>query len=254
MQNKNKTVVRSMDLLNLFLTNTKLSINEIVQLSGVPKTSVHRMIGSLEDMGFLNKDKDGQYILGLLFLQFGNLVSERLDIRQAALTAMQKLRNDLGEAVHLILRDGKESIYIEKLDANHPVRLFTKIGRKAPLYAGASSRIILAFMPVDEREAYLDEVELKPIGSGTITSIEKLREVLEHTRAKGYSFSLSELENYTAELSAPIFDHTGQIAAGLSIAGLDVRFGDDQMPDLICRVKQAANEISQKLGWKGSPL
>lgn len=252
MQNKNKTVVRSMDLLNLFLTNTKLGINDMVRLSGIPKTSVLRMVGSLEDMGFLHKDKDGQYSLGLLFLQFGNLVAERLDIRHVALSVMQKLRDDIKEAVHLILRDGKESIYIEKLDTDHPVRLFTKIGRKAPLYAGASSRIFLAFMPEEEREEYLNEVELLPIGSGTITSKEKLREILENTRTTGYSFSRSELENYTAELSAPIFDHTGHIAAGLSIAGLDVRFGDGHMPGLISKIKQAANEISQKLGWTDS--
>ncbi|MBW4084566.1 IclR family transcriptional regulator C-terminal domain-containing protein [Paenibacillus sp. S150] len=253
MQNKNKTVVRSMDLLNLFLTETRLNINDIVRLSGIPKTSVLRMLGSLEDMGFLDKNKDGYYTLGLLFLQFGNLVAERLDIRHVALPEMEKLRDELGEAVHLVIRDGWESRYIEKLDTHHPVRLFTKIGRKAPLYAGASSRIILAFMPEEERREYMDEIELAPIGSGTITSKEKLQKALEWTRENGYSFSLSELENYTAELSAPIFDHNGQIAAALSIAGLDVRFGDEHMPELISRLQESAENVSRKLGWS-APL
>ncbi|MFE5317522.1 IclR family transcriptional regulator [Paenibacillus sp. NPDC056579] len=248
MQNKNKTVVRSMDLLNLFLNHGKLSINEMVQLSGIPKTSVHRMIGSLEEMGFLHKDKDGIYSLGLLFLQFGNLVAERLDIRHIAFPVMEKLRDDIEHAVHLVLRDGQESIYIEKLDTNHPVRLFTKIGKKAPLYAGASSRTILAFLPDEEREAYLNEVELKPIGSGTIAGKEELRASLELTRKRGYSFSQSELENYTAELSAPIFDHSGQIIAALSTAGLEVQFGEEQLPEYIRKVRQAADEISRKLG------
>ncbi|TDF89812.1 IclR family transcriptional regulator [Paenibacillus piri] len=238
-----------MDLLNLFLAHIKLSMNDMVELSGIPKTSVHRMIGSLEEMGFVKKDNDGQYSLGLLFLQFGNLVAERLDIRHIAISVMEKLRDDIGEAVHLALRDGQESIYIEKLDTNHPVRLFTKIGRKAPLYAGASSRTILAFMPEHERDAYLDEIELKPIGSGTIMDKEELRASLELSRRTGYSFSRSELENYTAELSAPIFDHTGQIIAALSIAGLEVQFGEEKMADLIYKVKTAAHEISQKLGF-----
>jgi IclR family KDG regulon transcriptional repressor len=251
-QNKNKTVVRSMDLLNLFLTYKKLSINDVVRLSGIPKTSVHRMIGSLEEMGFLTKDQDGQYALGLLFLQFGHLVAERLDIRHISLTVMQRLRDDIREAVHLAVRDGYSSMYIEKLDTDHPVRLFTKIGKKAPLYAGASSRIILAFMPDDEREAYLSEVELEPIGFGTITSKQKLREALALSRQTKYSFSRSELENYTAELSAPIFNHTGQMVAGLSIAGLEVRFGEEQLPDLIQKVKQAAHEISLSLGCTDS--
>ncbi|MCS7460345.1 IclR family transcriptional regulator [Paenibacillus doosanensis] len=248
MQNKNKTVVRSMDILNLFLDRFKLSMNEIVQLSGIPKTSVHRMIGSLEDMGFLHKDKDGYYSLGLLFLQFGNLVAERLDIRRIALPVMEKLRDDIGNAVHLVLRDGQECIYIEKLDTNHPVRLFTKIGKKAPLYAGASSRTILAFMPDDERERYVDEIELLPISSGTMTDKDALRASLELTRRRGYSFSRSELEDYTAELSAPIFDHTGQIIAALSSAALEVQFGEENLPELIHQVRQAAAEISRRLG------
>jgi IclR family KDG regulon transcriptional repressor len=241
-----------MDLLNLFLTHSKLNINDMVRLSGIPKTSVNRMIGSLEEMGFLNKDQDGYYSLGLLFLQFGHLVAERLDIRQISLNVMQRLRDDLEEAVHLAVRDGYSSMYIEKLDTDHPVRLFTQIGRKAPLYAGASSRIILAFMPEEEREAYLNQVELVPIGVGTITNKQELLEALETTRRTGYSFSRSELENYTAELSAPIFDHSGKMVAGLSIAGLEVRFGEEQLPELIRKVKQAAHEISLKLGYSAS--
>jgi len=255
MQNKNKTVVRSMDLLHLFLTHSKLTINEMVELSRIPKTSVHRMIGSLEEMGFLTKQADGGYTLGLLFLQFGNLVAERLDIRHSALEAMQRLRDDVNRAVHLAVRDDSFTMYIEKLDTDHPVRLFTKIGKKAPLYAGASSRIILAFMPEAERETYLNEAELKPLGSGTIVDKQNLRQALEQSQKNGYSFSRSELENYTAELAAPIMDHTGQTVAALSIAGLDVQFGDEHLPDLIHKIQQAAYDISLKLGYSvGHPF
>ncbi|MEF2965761.1 IclR family transcriptional regulator [Paenibacillus sp. M1] len=253
MQNKNKTVVRSMDLLQPFLSHHKLNINEMARLSGIPKTSVHRMIGSLEEMGFLTKDKDGKYELGLVFLQFGNLVAERLDIRHIALPVMEKLRDEIAEAVHLVLRDGNESIYIEKLDTDHPVRLFTKIGKKAPLYAGASSRIILAFLPEEEREAYMNEAELKPFASGTITDKGRLAEMLNKSKATGYSFSVSELENYTAELSAPIFDHTGQILGALSVAGLEIQFGEERVAALVPELQRAANEISQKLGCTAIP-
>ncbi|GAA3413224.1 IclR family transcriptional regulator [Paenibacillus hodogayensis] len=254
MQNKNKTVVRSMDLLQLFLTHTKLTITDMVELSHIPKTSVHRMIGSLEEMGFLTKQADGYYTLGLLFLQFGNLVAERLNIRHIALEAMQHLRDDVNRAVHLAVRDDHSTMYIEKLDTDHPVRLFTKIGKKAPLYAGASSRIILAFMPDADRENYLNEVELKPLCSGTIIDKQQLREALVQSQKTGYSFSRSELENYTAELGAPIMDHTGQTIAALSIAGLDVQFGDEQMPDLIQKVQHAAHDISVKLGYTSRPF
>lgn len=245
---KNKTVVRSMELLNLFIAHEQLTVSEMAKLSNLPKTTVHRMVGSLEEMGFLEKDPNGKYTLGILFLQFGQLVAERLDIRQTALPVMRRLRDEVEEAVHLVIRSGQEAVYIEKLDTDHPVRLFTKIGRRAPLYAGASSRVILAHLDPEEQEAYLEQVTLKPFGAGTITNKQDLREVLRLTRRNGYAFSRSELENYTAELSAPLFDHTGKIAGAISIAGLEVKFTDHVIEDFVKKLKQAAGEISRRLG------
>lgn len=251
MQNKNKTLVKSMDLLQLFITHPTLSLNDMVKLSSIPKTSVHRMIGSLVEMGFLTRSEDGQYSLGLSFLQFGQLVADRLDIRQVALPLMKELRDDVGEAVNLIMKDGKEAIYIEKVDTNHPVRLYTKIGRRSPLYAG-DSRILLAFLPDQEMEQYLRETELVPIGLGTITDKNQLRHILLKSREDGYTISRSELENYTSALAAPIFDHRGQVIAGLSIAGPDVRFQNERLPELKVKVMGASEEISRKLGWEPS--
>lgn len=251
-QNKNKTVVKSMELLNLFIEHSRLSLNEMVELSGIPKTSIHRMVGSLEGMDFLQKGEDGKYSLGLLFLQFGQLVAERLDIRQIALPAMTKLRDQVEEAVNLIIRDGKEAIYIEKLDTNHPVRLYTKIGRRSPLYAGACSRIILSYIEEKERERYLQETELIPVGHGTITDKDRLRQELELAREKGYTISYSELENDTVSIAAPIFDHTGRLVAGISIAGPQVRFEKERIPDLIGHLLKTSEEISRELGWRGA--
>ncbi|MCM3587778.1 IclR family transcriptional regulator [Mesobacillus maritimus] len=249
MQVKNKTVVRSMDILNLFIDHSSLSFNEIVELSGIPKTSVYRMVLSLEEMGFLDKETDGKYSLGLLFLQFGHLVAERLDIRKVALPIMQRLHHEVGEAVNLIVQDGKEALYVEKLDTKQPVRLFTAIGRRSPLYAGACSRIILSFLPEDEREQYLGEIELKPIASGTITDKEELLLVLEESQKMRYTVSYSELQDYSAAVAAPIFNHNGRIIAGISIAGLDVNYQQERLPYLVEKVKGAAQEISRKFGY-----
>jgi DNA-binding IclR family transcriptional regulator len=249
-QNKNKTIVKSMEVLNLFLQHAKLSLNDMVELSGMPKTSIHRMAGSLEEMGLLQKNADGSYSLGLTFLQFGQLVAERLDIRQIALPVMKTLRDQVDEAVNLIIRDGDQAMYIEKLDTLHPVRLYTKIGRRSPLYAGACSRIILAYLDEQEREQYINAITLVPYASGTITDKQRLREVLAEARKNGYTVSYSELEENTASVAAPIFDHHGRICAGLSIAGPDVRFGDERLPELIHVLQEAVKRISFELGWR----
>lgn len=251
MQNKNKTVIKSKDLLTLFLTHSKLSFNEIIQLTGTPKTSVHRMLGSLEDMGFLDKDEDNLYSLGLLFLHFGQLVADRLDIRQLALPVMKKLRDETEEAVNLIIKDGDEAMYVEKLDSTHPVRLYTAVGRRSPLYAGACPRIILAFLPQEEQEQYLKTIDFKMYASGTITDIDKLRLVLEETKNSGYAISKSELEDHTTAIAAPIFDHKGKVVGGLSLAGPDIRFQAERLPEFIEKVKAHAKEVSERMGYVG---
>ncbi|WP_100399203.1 IclR family transcriptional regulator [Bacillus sp. FJAT-44742] len=250
MQNQNKTVTKSMALLTLFRQHEELTLQEMVKLSGIPKTSAHRMVGALLEMGFLQKEKDGRYSLGMLFLEFGQLVSERLDIRKAALPVMQKVNRETGEAINLVVKDQLEAIYVEKLEASHPVRLYTKIGRRSPLYAGACPRIILAYTEETEQQAYIEKANLIPFASGTITSKEKLLQSLHRSRIDGYTISFSELENDTVSVAAPIFDYKNSIVGGVSIAGPETRFQKDQFPFYINKAKEAGNTISKNLGWQ----
>ncbi|MGE6632055.1 IclR family transcriptional regulator [Bacillus sp. NPDC077027] len=249
MQNKNKTVVKSMQIIQLFLTYDQLTLNELIDLSQMPKTSVHRMASSLTDMGLLEKNESGAYQLGLMFLEYGQLVADRLDIRRIAKPFMEGLRDEVGEAVQLIIRDGDEAIYIEKIEGTQPVRLYTAVGRRSPLYAGACARSILSFLPEDERKAYVNSIDLGKIGIGTIIDKKVLLQTLEGSNRRGYTLSYSELENYTAAIGAPIFNHKCEVAAGISIAGFEAGYQKERLPYLIEQVKKTALSISSCLGY-----
>ncbi len=238
-----------MDILNLFIDHGALSFQEIIDLSGIPKTSVYRMLRSLEEMEFLEKGADGNYRLGLLFLKFGNLVSDRLDLRKVAYPIMQDLHNDLKEAINLIVKRGDEAIYIEKIDTYQKVRLYTAVGRSSPLYAGACSRVILSHLPTSEIESYLDSVELKPFAAGTITDKNQLMETIQQTRQAGYTVSHSELENHSSAIAAPIFDNKGDVIAGISIAGIEANYQHENLALFAEKIKAAAEEISKQLGY-----
>lgn len=248
---KNKTVVRSMDILNLFIEHSELTFQEIIDLSGIPKTSVYRMLMSLEEMQFLDKGPDLKYRLGLIFLKFGSLVSTRLDLRQIAYPVMKNLHDDVEEAVNLIVRQDEEAVYIEKIDSKQKVRLFTAVGRTSPLYAGACSRIILSFLPDEKIKSYLEKTNFKQFSTGTITNKEKLYELINNARIEGYTVSKSELENHTCAIAAPIFDHTGNVIAGLSIAGIEANYQEENIKVFSKKAIQAANEISTLLGYTG---
>ncbi|MFC5591965.1 IclR family transcriptional regulator [Sporosarcina soli] len=249
MTTKNKTVVRSLDILNLFIDHEELTFQEIIDLSGIPKTSVYRMLMTIEDMGFVEKGADSKYRLGLLFLKFGDLVSRRLDIRQVAYPIMKDLHNDVEEAVNLIIQQGDEAIYIEKIDTYQKVRLYTAIGRRSPLYAGACSRVILSYLPDNEIAKYVASTELKPFAQGTITEKDHLMETIHQARENGYTVSHSELENHTSSIAAPIFDHQGYVIAGISIAGIEANYQNERISYLADKVMRAAQEISKRLGY-----
>lgn len=251
MSHKNKTVVRSMDILNLFIEHAELSFQEIIDLSGIPKTSVYRMLSSLEEMEFLEKGSDLKYRLGLTFLKFGSLVSARIDIRQTAYPIMKDLHDEVEEAVNLtILKDENETIYIEKIDLKQKVRLYTAVGRLSPLYAGACSRIILANMPDSKIKVYFDRTELKSFSSGTILDEKKLWSLIEQARIDGYTVSTSELYDHTTEVATPIFDHTGNIIAGLSMAGMEANYQKKDIKIYAEKLIIAANKISAQLGYQ----
>lgn len=246
----NKTVVKTLQILQLFESKEQLTLQDMVHLSGQPKTSVFRMVQSLVEIGFLAK-KGEYYELGLALMQFGQLVSERLDIRKIAYPYMQQLKNETNEAVNLVIQDGNEAIYIEKVETSEPIRVYTRIGRRAPLYAGACPRILLTFMEQEDQSKYFQTVSLTPFASNTIRTAEELVKVLEVDRKRGYSVSHSELTDGSSAVAVPIFDYKGDILAGLSIVGPESRFTDAYIESLRMHLMNAAKEIARDLGRRG---
>lgn len=253
MKETNTTVIKAMAILELFKAYRSLSLNKVIKLTGSPKTTVYRMILSLEEAGFLRRNVHGEYELGFAFLEYGQLVKSRLDIRQVALPVMMKLKEELGEAVNLIVREGNEAIYVEKIETDKPVRVYTGIGRTAPLYAGACPRILLAHMSQEDQEKYMNQIILNPIASGTITDKDRLINALQLSKQNGYTISHSELHDDSSAIAAPITNYEGEICAGISVVGPENRFRNPEtLPHLIQRVKQAAYEISNLLGWESN--
>ncbi|OKL36017.1 IclR family transcriptional regulator [Domibacillus mangrovi] len=245
----NKTVLKSMEIIRLFFDEESLTLLQIMNKTDLPKTSAYRMAESLLELGFLEKDKNGAYRLGLIFLVLGNLVAERLDIRSITLPYMQRLRKETGEAVNLVIRDGEEAVYIEKVDTQESVRVFTQIGRRAPLYGGACPRVLLSFIEPEEQEQLLQSFDIVPYANGTPKDKDDVRRLIEETRKKGWSISHSELENYSSAIAAPIFNHKGDVVAGISLVGPEVRFRDEvHVQEMITKLTEAAKHISAAIG------
>ncbi|HYF82625.1 MAG TPA: IclR family transcriptional regulator [Clostridia bacterium] len=258
MENENKALNNSLDkalkLLTYFNADRRIiGLSELSRLSNIPKATVYRLISTLQAHGFISKvsilGKDNQYKLGLRFLEYGKLVSEDLEIRKIALPYMERFRDKVNECVQLIIRDNDEAMYIEKLECTRDIRLYTRTGRRAPLFGGACPRAILTFLPDDEIDRILESRPLVKVTEGTIVNKIKLIELIKQDRQRGYTISYGELEPETVAIGAPIFDHMGSVIASVSVAGPDSRFTEKEIPYLLDELLRTTKDISTALGY-----
>jgi IclR family KDG regulon transcriptional repressor len=251
MDYRNKTVLKSLQILEYFKKYSELELTQLVELADLPKSTLHRIVLTLESQGFLTRTHpaSSKYQLGLTLLELGNMVAQRLEIRNVALPYMIKLRDQVNEAVNLIVRDQDEAVYIEKVDTSQPVRVYTRVGRRAPLYAGACPRILLSYLPEEEIDELLLRIELKKAGPGSTTDMDELRRWINTARANGYTVSIGELEMDSAAVAVPIWDYSGMVVAGLSIAGPTTRFSAETIERLVHAAMCSAEEISRRMGY-----
>lgn len=248
------SVNKALSLLSHFTPERPvLTLEELCMLAGFSRSTAYRLVVTLEKAGFLQRlsdhGKEHRYRLGFKFLELGSMVREQLEVRRVALTHMIELRNRVGDSVQLVVVDGPEGVYVEVVEAIKPVRLYIRPGRRAPLYAGASTRLLLAFMPQQRIAEILKARPPRPHTPATVTDVPKLMEILSRVREDGYALSRAELEPGSAELAVPLRDYTKKVVAALSIAGPLHAYQDEDVKRLLPVLKQAAWEISRGLGY-----
>ncbi len=245
------TLERPLHLLGFFSEERPYwGLSELARASGWPKATCLRSLRALENHGLLVREHE-RYRLGTRLLHLGTLVKAAYPARQIALPLMQALRDATGQSVQWVIRDGQEGVYLEVLEAHTRVRLYIAPGRRAPLYAGASTRLLLAFAPPAIQQAVLAGPR-KPYTPATPVALGHLKERLTQTRQTGFSASFGELEPHSAELAAPIRGSDGEVMAALSLAGAEAHYREpEKLSSYLKALSQTAWEISARLGFVG---
>jgi DNA-binding IclR family transcriptional regulator len=153
-----------------------------------------------------------------------------------------------GETAILSMRFGNVAAWVEMIESRHPVRLALRVGERLQLHAGASSKVLWAFLPSAEIEALMAQVELAPLERNTITSPEQMRRELATIREQGYATSFEETDRGAMGIAAPVYDHTGRAVAGIGIAAPVTRIPPEEAPGIARHVLVAGRALSQRLG------
>ncbi len=241
-----KSLDRAIDLLSSFQSHGLLTVEEMARIVGWPKSSVYRFVQVLRKRGLLLLDPSvGKYRLGPLIYQLGK--SGLPDLSEFARPVLERMTGESGESSFLSVRTGWETRYATCVESPETIRFTAPLGKVVPLYAGASAKVILAFMAEEQRKAYLRTVRLKRLCTATIRDKRKLEQHLVLIYQRGYDFTQEELYHGAWGLAAPILGEDGVAVASLAITGLRFRMPQKKLPRFISLVQECAREVSENL-------
>ncbi|WP_200966308.1 IclR family transcriptional regulator [Insulibacter thermoxylanivorax] len=238
-----RAVERAMDILLCFTEKRELGLSEISAKVGLHKSTVHRLLASLEGKGFIVRDSHtDKYRLGIRIWELAASLDQTDNPAVLFLPEMERLRDAIGETVSLYIRDGIERIRIQAVQSRQAIRRVAEVGARLPLYVGASSKVLLAFADEDVRDRVLND----PSWPDSVERQAYLAQ-LEDIRKLGYATSIEERELGAAAVAAPIFNRSGQLAAALSISGPSNRFTLQKMQEIAPKVIESAQVMGKLL-------
>ena len=244
-----QSVARALTMVSCFANDAELGISEIAERMDLSKSTTYGLINTLTVFGYLEQTESKKYRLGLKLFELGNLVQSRMDIRMEAKPYCQLLADKYRTTVHLATFSEDEIIYIDKVDNNSSVVVYSQIGKRAPMYCTGVGKAILAFLPEEYVEKYVASTSLLPVTEHTITTREKLLEELSKIRERGYAADDEEIEPGLHCIAAPIFNHKRQPRMAISLSFPYGRIWDLDWEQAVQDVRYYAHQISERVGY-----
>lgn len=242
---------RSLDILDLLSNNPHgLNISEISIRLNFPRNSVFRIVSTLFNFGYLEKDDDQKsYKLSLKLLTVGMRALSDPTLVEKSLPIMQELRNKYKETVPLgVLRDG-QGVIIEEVVGTHLFRYVLEPGKIFNLHTAAPAKAIMAYLPDDEKKIIFKKMTFTVFTKRTITSKEKLQKYLKQVRINGYAVDHAEEVEGMHCIGAPIFNRHGYPVAAIWITGPSMRIVEEDFQNIGKDIRKYADKISKSLGY-----
>jgi len=251
----NQSLAHSLDILLLYdFDRPVFTVAEISKRLGYSQSKTYRLVRTLIQYGFLREDGGrSRYSLGLNVLRLGLLAQRGFDISSIARPFMEDLSRLTKETVLLTAVNGAKGVVLERVESEEPIRLsLFQPGASLPLHGGASSKVLMAYLPEEQWDCVIGREGLKRFTTGTITRVKRLKADLREIRRKGYAFSDAEVDQHVRAVAAPILSGWGELIAGLSIAGPVFRIPKKNVPQLSKLVIEYANKISLEMGFQSN--
>jgi DNA-binding IclR family transcriptional regulator len=245
-----RSVHRALDLLERFDDERpSWTLAELTQASGLPKTTVLRLVTTLEQRGLVVATGPGRYAIGPGFLRWTRLSSASMEVPPTVRAAMAKLAAETGETANLYIRVGRTRVCLAQSPGTLSVRHTIPVGVALPLWGGAASQVLLSDPPLlnSDRSVVDDVAAESPYGSGFA---DQLRAAAARVVERGFAVTHGERELGASGVSSPVRRSDGRVVAAIGIGGPTTRFNDERLPGYVSAVRRCADTISNS-GWSG---
>ncbi|MBT2439544.1 IclR family transcriptional regulator [Streptomyces sp. ISL-36] len=244
-----QSVDRAVSVLEILARHGEAGVTEIADELEVHKSTAFRLLGVLENRGLVSQAQDrGKYFLGAGILRLAGAAAVRLDISQEGAPVCRELADELGETVNIAVLDDDAAVNIMQARGPASVTAQNWLGRRTPLHATSSGKVLLAHLPVTLREGLLARA-LPRFTENTLTSAGMLRSELDAVLAQGYALVVEELELGLHAVAAPVRAHDSRVIGALSVSGPAYRLPRERLPELAARTVVAADELSRRMGY-----
>ena len=243
------TVVKAFAILDVLASNREggTSLKEASRQLGMSKSTTHRYLTTLEELGVVERDERDRFRLGLRLIELAATFLSDQDLQNVSEPFLTQLAAQTQETVHLAVPFADEVVYIAKIDSPHAIRMASHIGARVPLYCTSLGKAILAWYPPDQVEEIISR-GLPPRTPHTVASAEALRAELQRVRAQGFAVDDQENEMGVRCVGAPVFDYTARVIGAISVSGPASRISPERSLELGPLVRDAASEVSRRMG------
>lgn len=248
-----QSLERALTLLNVLSEYPEgIQITRLSEQVGLSKSTTHRLLATLVHMNYVVKDEETEkYKLGFQLIYLSRNILNSIDVIQIARPFLEKLCHDVNETIHLCIDDNGEVMYIDKIESNQTIRMFSRIGSRAPMYCTGVGKVLLSGMSEETYRKVVSGIDFVARTAKTITSADALAEEVELVKNQGYALDNIENEEGIRCIAAPIFDFQGKIIASFSISGPSNRITMERVQDeLVRRIRETSQEISRQLGYR----
>jgi len=244
-----KSIVKAFRLMELLVTKNEFQLAELCQLLQFPKTTVHRMLLTLESLGYVEQNPQSLgYMASIKIFELGGKVAQNLNLIQIAKPLMIKLSEKTGETINLGILDGTDVICIDKVESKQHLKIDQPIGYRTKAYQTGMGKAILAYLSEEERAGLFAKHTVSTGTSKSLKTVSAIVKNLKKVREQGYAVDNEEYIIGVRCVGAPIFDHNSKVVAGLSIAGPALRIKERNIGSLTKLVTETAAFISNGLG------